>query len=42
MGYFRSTSFFNLGKRSEFEERKYFKLGKALNNLDKERIKKSA
>lgn len=41
MGYFRSTSFFNIGKRSEFEERKYFKLGKALSHLDEER-KKSA
>lgn len=29
MGYIRSTNFFNIGKKSEFKERKYFTEKKA-------------
>lgn len=34
MGYFRPSSAFNLGKRSEYEERKYFKLGTAMKHCE--------
>ena len=34
MGYFRPSSEFNLGKKSEFAERKYFKESNALKNLN--------
>lgn len=33
MGYIRSSNFFNIGKKSEFKERKYFTESKALNHL---------
>ena len=35
MGYHRSIDSWNIGKKSEFKERKYFKEGVALNSLAK-------
>lgn len=33
MGYFRPVEFFNIGKKQEFADRKYFSLAKALDRI---------
>lgn len=38
MGYFRPISQFNIGKKSEFKERKWFKEEKALERIKEEKI----
>ena len=35
MGYIRSSNFFNIGKKSEFRERKYFTEEKTIKHINK-------
>lgn len=41
MGYFRPSSCYNRGKVQEFKDRKYFKLSKALERIEKGNLKEN-
>ena len=42
MGYFRPLSFYNRGKRQEYEDRKCFKISNALEQIEKGNLKENA
>ena len=42
MGYFRPISFYNRGKRQEYDERKCFKISKTLEQIEKGNLKENA
>ena len=42
MGYFRPTNCYNLGKKQEFNDRKYFSSSKAFERIEKGNLKENA
>ena len=42
MGYFRPLSFYNRGKRQEYEDRKCFKISNTLERIEKGNLKENA
>ena len=42
MGYFRPVSDWNIGKKQEFKDRKYFSLSKSLDRIEKGNLKENA
>lgn len=42
MGYFRPQNCYNRGKVQEFKDRKYFKLSKALERIEKGNLKENS
>lgn len=42
MGYFRPSNFYNKGKLQEFKDRKYFRISKSFERIEKESLKENA